>query len=128
MKFHIEFGVLLYLGEHVLSLDIRSCKSAVFSHSLNWDGGGKEHMTLRSLGQPYSPIVLPFNMLSDYRHNSPRNNPVDFLSLFSGCLSEIDSRRIEAVVSHKVCEEHNILRTFEELFGVEVPEPMRVHD
>lgn len=69
MKFHIEFGMLLYLGEHVLSLNVRSCESTVFSHSLNGNGRGKEHMTFRSLRQPYSPIVLPFESLSYYRHS-----------------------------------------------------------
>lgn len=128
MKFHIEFGMLLYLSQHVLSLNVRSCKSTVFSHSLNGNGGGKEHMTLRSFGQPYSPIVLPFESLSYYRHGSPRDNPVDFLSLFSGCLPEIDSSRIKAVMSHEISEEYNVLRTFEELFSVKVPEPVRVHD
>lgn len=68
MKFHIEFGMLLYLGEHVLSLNVRSCESAVFSHSLNGNGGGKEHMTFRSFRQPYTPIVLPFESLSYYDH------------------------------------------------------------
>lgn len=60
--------MLLYLGEHVLSLNVRSCESTVFSHSLNGNGGGKEHMTFRSFRQPYSPIVLPFESLSYYRH------------------------------------------------------------
>ena len=109
MKFHIEFGMLLYLFQHVLSLNVRSCESTVFSYSLNGNGRGKEHMTFRSLRQPYSPIVLPFESLSYYRHSLPRYNPVDFLRLFSGCLSEIDSSRIKAVVSHEVSEEHNVL-------------------